>query len=63
MMMMLAMIGLLIIGGAVGYGVWKLVNGVTFRKTTDRYQYRITKDEHGNEITEVIDVNDKETKI
>lgn len=61
MMIMLAMVGLLIVASVVGYGVWKLTNAVSFKKTTDRYKYEVVKDEEGNEITRVVDL-EKERK-
>jgi hypothetical protein len=62
-MMPLALIGVLIISGLVAWGVWSVSSKVTLTKTTDRYRYVKTKDEDGNEITKVIDLNDvKEQK-
>jgi hypothetical protein len=59
-MMPLALIGLLIISALVAWGVWSVSSKVTLTKTTERYKYVKTKDEDGNEITKVIDLEDKE---
>jgi hypothetical protein len=58
-MMPLALIGLLIMATCIGWGVWAVLKGVSFKQTTDRYRYVKTKDENGNEITKVIDLEDK----
>jgi hypothetical protein len=57
-MMPLALIGVLIISGLVAWGVWSVASKVTLTKTTDRYRYVKTKDEDGNEITKVIDLEE-----
>jgi predicted negative regulator of RcsB-dependent stress response len=59
-MMPLAIIGVLIMSGLVGWGVWTITKSITFRTTTDRYQYVKVKDENGNEITKVIDLEDSQ---
>lgn len=59
-MMPLAIVGVLLMTGIVGFGIWKLINSFTLKSTTDRYQYVKTKDEHGNEITKVVDLEDKD---
>lgn len=59
-MMPLALIGVLIMSGLVGWGVWAIAKTITFRSTTDRYQYVKVKDENGNEITKVIDLEDSQ---
>jgi hypothetical protein len=55
----LAIIGLLFMAGAVGLGVWYVSKSMSFKKTTDRYRYVKAKDENGNEITKVIDLEDE----
>jgi hypothetical protein len=55
----LATIGILFMAGAVGLGVWYVTSRMTFKKTTDRYRYVKAKDENGNEITKVIDLEDE----
>lgn len=60
-MMPLAIIGLSIITGLITWGVWTIFKSVSIKETTERYRYVKTKDEHGNEITKVIDLReDKE---
>lgn len=54
----LALIGLLVMAFLVGYGFWKVFSSISFRKTTNRYRYEKTKDENGNEITKVVDLED-----
>jgi predicted negative regulator of RcsB-dependent stress response len=61
-MMPLALIGVLIMAGLVGWGVWNVVKSITLKKTTDRYRYVKTKDEDGNEITKVIDLEDSDNE-
>jgi len=55
-MMPLALIGLLLMTSLIGWGVWAIVKSITLKKTTDRYRYIKTKDENGNEIVRVIDL-------
>lgn len=55
-MMPLALIGVLIMAGLVGWGLWMLVKSFSLKQTTDRYRYVKTKDQDGNEITKVIDL-------
>jgi hypothetical protein len=55
-MMPLALIGLLLMTSLIGWGVWAIVKSITLKKTTDRYRYIKTKDENGNEIVKVIDL-------
>jgi hypothetical protein len=57
--MALAFIGLVVIVGIVFAGVLSISKSFTFRKTVDRYKYVTTKDENGNEITKVVDLEDK----
>lgn len=57
-MMPLAMIGVLILAGLVGWGVWMLSTKVKIEQSTPRYRYEKTKDEDGNEITKVVDLED-----
>lgn len=61
-MMPLAVIGVLLMAGIVGFGIYKLVNSFTVKSTTDRYRYVKAKDEHGNEITKVVDLEDNENE-
>jgi len=58
-MMPLALIGLFLMAGLVGWGVWNVSKSITIKKTTDRYRYVKVKDEDGNEITKVIDLEDE----
>lgn len=57
-MMPLALVGVLLMAGIVGFGIYKLVNSFTVKRTTDRYRYVKTKDADGNEITKVVDLED-----
>jgi hypothetical protein len=59
-MMPLSLIGLVIIATLIGVGAAVILKNLTFRKTTDRYRYVKVKDENGNEITKVIDLEDDE---
>jgi hypothetical protein len=61
-MMPLAVVGVLLMAGIVGFGIWKLINSFTLKRTTDRYRYVKTKDENGNEITKVVDLEDNNEK-
>ena len=38
-MMPLALIGLFLMAGLVGWGVWNVSKSITIKKTTDRYRY------------------------
>jgi hypothetical protein len=58
-MMPLALIGVLLISLIVGWGVYYLVTNITFKRTTERYKYVSTKDQDGNEIVKVVDLQDK----
>jgi len=57
--MPLALIGLFLMAGLVGWGVWNVSKSITIKKTTDRYRYVKVKDKDGNEITKVIDLEDE----
>lgn len=59
-MIVLSLIGLLVSAGIIGIGVWSVTKNLTVKRTTDRYRYAKTKDEEGNEITKVIDLEDDE---
>ena len=59
-MIVLQLVSLLIFAALIGIGVVTLAKNLTIRKTTDRYRYIKTKDEDGNEITKVIDLEDDE---
>jgi hypothetical protein len=59
-MMPLSLIGLIIIATLIGVGAAVILKNMTFRNTTDRYRYVKTRDENGNEITKVIDLEDDE---
>jgi len=61
-MVALALIGVIIMAGLVGWGVWTITKSISLKKTTDRYRYVKTKDEDGNEITKVIDLEDDVNK-
>jgi hypothetical protein len=56
--MMLTLIGIVVVAGLIGLGVAVLAKNVGFRRTTERYRYVETKDENGNVITKVIDLED-----
>ena len=58
--MPLSLIGLVIIATLIGVGAAVILKNLTFKRTTDRYRYVKTKDENGNEITKVIDLEDDE---
>ena len=55
-MMPLAMIGLLLMAGLVGYGAYRILGSITFKKTTDRYKTVKAKDENGNDIDRIVDL-------
>lgn len=59
-MVPLSLIGLIIIAALIGVGATAVLKNLTFRKTTDRYRYVKAKDENGNEITKVVDLEDDE---
>jgi predicted negative regulator of RcsB-dependent stress response len=59
-MVALALIGVIIMAALVGWGVWNISKSITMKRTTDRYRYVKAKDENGNEITKVIDLEDNE---
>lgn len=59
-MMPLSLIGIIIIATLIGIGAAVIAKSVTLRQTTDRYRYVKTKDENGNEITKVVDLEDDE---
>jgi hypothetical protein len=61
-MMPLAVIGVLIMSVIVGFGIYKLLGSFTLKQTTDRYRYIQAKDADGNEITKVVDLEDKNEK-
>jgi hypothetical protein len=58
-MMPLALIGLVLMAGLVGWGVWTISKSLTLKPTTERYRYVKTKDEAGNEITKIIDLQEE----
>jgi regulatory protein YycH of two-component signal transduction system YycFG len=57
-MMPLAIIGLVLMSALIAWGVWSITKSITVKKTTERYKYVKAKDEDGNEITKVIDLED-----
>lgn len=59
-MVALALIGVIIMAALVGWGVWNILKSISLKKTTERYRYVKAKDENGNEITKVIDLEDNE---
>jgi hypothetical protein len=61
-MMSLSLIGLIVIGAVIAVGAYAALSKVTIKPTTERYRYVKTKDENGNEITKVIDLEDDEDK-
>jgi hypothetical protein len=61
-MMPLAVIGVLLMAGIVSFGIWKLINSFTLKRTTERYRYVKAKDEHGNEITKVVDLEENDNE-
>jgi hypothetical protein len=61
-MMPLALIGVLIMSALIGFGIYKLVGSFTLKQTTDRYRYMPAKDADGNEITKVVDLENKNEK-
>lgn len=61
-MMPLAVVGVLLMAGIVGFGIYKLVNSFTVKRTTERYRYVKAKDENGNEITKVVDLEDNDNE-
>jgi predicted NAD/FAD-binding protein len=58
-MIMLAVVGITVLVAIVGYGVYGLSAKFTLKQSTDRYRYVKTKDENGNEITKVVDLEDE----
>jgi hypothetical protein len=61
-MMPLAIIGVLIMAAIVAFGIYKMLNSFTLKRTTDRYRYEKTIDADGNEITKVVDLEDGNEK-
>lgn len=61
-MMPLSLIGIIILALLVGLGAAVIMKSITLRQTTDRYRYVKTKDENGNEITKIIDLEDNDDK-
>ena len=59
-MAILTLIGIIAVAAMIGIGASVIVKNVTFKRTTDRYRYVKSKDENGNEITKVIDLEDDE---
>jgi hypothetical protein len=59
-MMPLSLVGIIIIAALIGIGAVVVMKNVTLKQTTDRYRYVKTKDENGNEITKVVDLEDDE---
>lgn len=57
-MIMMTTIGLFIMAFLFGLGAFAIFKSISLKKTTDRYRYVKTKDENGNEITKVIDLED-----
>lgn len=60
--MILQLVGLIVIVSALVYGVYKVATTFTIKDTVNRYEYKETKDEEGNTITQVIDLNNKESE-
>ncbi len=58
--MIIYTIGAIVVAGVIGIGVAVIMNAVSFRQTTSRYRYVTTKDKDGNEITKVVDLEDRE---
>lgn len=58
--MPLSLVGIIIIAALIGIGAVVVMKNVTLKQTTDRYRYVKTKDENGNEITKVVDLEDDE---
>lgn len=58
--MPLSLVGIIIIAALIGVGAFVIMKNLTFKRTTGRYRYVKTKDENGNEITKVVDLEDDE---
>jgi len=56
MQTILAIVGLLLIAGVVGFGVYKLFFSVKRNETVDRFRYENTIDANGKVITKVVDL-------
>ncbi len=61
-MMPLALIGLSLMAGLIGWGVWNVSKSITMKKTTDRYRYVKAKDEYGTETEMVLDLQESKSK-
>jgi stage III sporulation protein SpoIIIAA len=57
---LLAFVGVLVISVIIGWGLYHLIKNITFKKTVDRYQYVTVKDDAGNDILKVIDLEDRQ---
>jgi len=55
-MMGLALIGLLVMGSILGFGIYWLLTNVTFKQTPEQYTY------DGNKVNDHTIENEKETK-
>ena len=58
--MIIYAIGVIVTAVVIGIGVAVIMNSISFRQTTSRYRYVTTTDKNGNEITKVVDLEDKE---
>lgn len=58
--MMFAIIGLVTICAIFAFGVYYIINNITFKKQEDRYTYEPKKDSNGNTVETVKDARDGE---
>lgn len=58
--MIIYAIGVIVTAVVIGIGVAVIMSSISFRQTTSRYRYVTTTDKNGNEITKVVDLEDKE---
>lgn len=62
MQTVLALFGLVVMAAVLGYGANRIISGISFKQTTDRYRYEKAKDEDGNEIIKVVDLEDTDER-
>jgi hypothetical protein len=61
-MMPLSLIGLIILALLIGIGATVILKNLSIKQKTDRYRYVTVKDENGNEITKVVDLEDDDAR-
>ena len=61
-MMPLSLIGLIILTLLISIGAIVVMKNLSFKQKTNRYRYVTVKDENGNEITKVVDLEDDDAR-